>query len=150
MPVFRTNWITAGVLNNLYSGRYWAKKTNSEYVPYPTNILMSGSDKSVEDLIASTDKGIYVIRFWYIRSVDPKQMLMTGLTRDGVFLIENGKIKTAINNFRFNESPVNILNNIADMSVSEKVVGSETGDEKIVVPALKLSEFNFSTISDAI
>jgi len=149
MPTFKTQWINDGVLKNLYSGRYWAKKTNSEYVPYPTNILMSGSGKSVEELIASTDKGIYVMRFWYIRSVDPKQILMTGLTRDGVFLIENGKIKTAINNFRFNESPVNILNNILDMSASEKVVGSETGDEKIVVPALKLSEFNFSTISDA-
>jgi len=149
MPVFKTQWIKDGVLKNLYSGRYWAKKTNSQYIPYPTNILMSGSDKTVEDLIASTDKGIYVLRFWYIRSVDPKQILMTGLTRDGVFLIENGKIKAAINNFRFNESPVNILNNIVDMSKSEKVVGSETGDEKIVVPALKLSEFNFSTISDA-
>lgn len=150
MPVFKTEWITDGVLKNLYTGRFWAKKTNSDYVPYPTNILMKGSGKSVEDLIASTEKGIYVLRFWYIRSVDPKQLLLTGLTRDGVFLIENGKIKSAINNFRFNESPVNILNNIIDMSVSEKVVGGETGEEKIVVPALKLSEFNFSTISDAI
>ncbi|MEO6693776.1 MAG: TldD/PmbA family protein [Ignavibacteria bacterium] len=149
MPVFKTQWISDGILKNLYSGRYWAKKTNSDYVPYPTNILMTGSDKSVEDLIASTEKGIYVMRFWYIRTVDPKQILMTGLTRDGVFLIENGKIVSAINNFRFNESPVNILNNIIDMSAAEKVVGSETGDEKIVVPALKLSEFNFSTVSDA-
>ncbi|MBK8550161.1 MAG: hypothetical protein IPL53_03535 [Ignavibacteria bacterium] len=149
-PVIKRNWITDGVLNNLYSGRYWAKKTNTDYVPFPTNIIMTGSDNSLEDLIASTDKGIYVVRFWYIRSVDPKQILLTGLTRDGVFLIENGKIKHAINNFRFNESPVNVLNNIVDMSVSEKVVGSETGKAKIVVPALKLSEFNFSTISEAI
>lgn len=149
-PVIKRNWISDGELNNLFSERYWAKKTKTDYVPFPTNIIMTGSANSVENLIASTEKGIYVVRFWYIRSVDPKQILLTGLTRDGVFLIENGKIKHAINNFRFNESPVNVLNNIVDMSVSEKVVGSETGKAKIVVPALKLSEFNFSTISDAI
>lgn len=149
IPVFRTEWIKDGVLKNLYSNRYWAEKTNTEFVSYPNNIYMEGTDKSIEDLIASTENGIYVNRLWYIRDVDPSKMLMTGLTRDGVFLIENGKIKHAINNFRFNESPVNILSNITDMSFTEKVVGSETGDAKIVVPALKLSEFNFSTISDA-
>jgi len=148
-PVIKKDWITNGVLNNLFANRYWAKKTNSEYIPSPTNFIMKGTDKSVEDLIASTEKGIYVTRLWYIRDVDPSQLLLTGLTRDGVFLIENGKIKHAINNFRFNESPINILNNIIDMSVTEKVMGSETDDSAIVVPALKLSEFNFSTISDA-
>ncbi len=150
MPIVKRNWITNGVLDNLFTSRYWAKKTGGENVPYPTNIIMTGTNKSTEDLIASTEKGIYVIRFWYIRTVDPSQILLTGLTRDGVFLIEDGKIKHSINNFRFNESPVNVLNNIVDMSVSEKVVGSESGEAKIVVPALKLSEFNFSTISDAI
>ena len=149
IPVYKTEWITNGILKNLFTGRYWAQKTNSEYIPYPGNIYMKGTDKSVEDLIASTEKGIYVSRFWYIRNVDPRQILFTGLTRDGVFLIENGKIKAPVNNFRFNESPMNMLNNILDMSVSEKVVGSETGDAKLVVPALKLSEFNFSTVSDS-
>lgn len=148
-PVYRREWFKDGILKNLFSGRYWAKKTNSDYIPYPNNIIMEGSNKSVEDLIASTENGIYVTRFWYIRGVDQRQILLTGLTRDGVFLIENGKIKNAINNFRFNESPVNVLKNVIDMSVTEKVVGSETGDARIVVPALKLSEFNFSTISDA-
>lgn len=149
-PMKKTRWITKGILENLYSGRYWAKKTNSEYIPYPSNILMSGSDKSVEELISSTENGIYVTRFWYIRTLDPQQLLMTGLTRDGVFLIKNGKIKDAINNYRFNESPINILNNIVDMSIAERIGGSESEDSKIVVPALKLSEFNFSTVSDAI
>lgn len=149
-PVGKCEWINNGVLKNLVTGRYWAKKTDSEYVPYPGNIIMNGTNKSVEDLIASTEKGIFVTRFWYIRSVDEKQVLLTGLTRDGVFLIENGKIKHAINNFRFNDSPINMLKHIVDMSETEKVVGSETGDSKIVVPALKLSEFNFSTISDAV
>lgn len=150
IPYKKVEWISNGILKNLYSNRYWAEKTNSEYVPYPGNIIMTGKNKSVEDLISSTENGIFVTRLWYIRSVDPRQILLTGLTRDGVFLIENGKIKTAVNNFRFNESPVNILNNVIDMSISEKVVGSESGNAKIVVPALKLSEFNFSTVSDAI
>jgi predicted Zn-dependent protease len=148
-PLYKRNWITGGILNNLYTTRYWAKKTESEYVPFPTNVLMTGTDKSIDDLISSTERGIFVTRLWYIRSVDRKQMLLTGLTRDGVFLIEDGKIKHPVNNFRFNESPANVLNNIVDMSVSEKSVGSETGEAKLVVPALKLSEFNFSTVSDA-
>ncbi|MBV6478964.1 MAG: hypothetical protein HGGPFJEG_01724 [Ignavibacteria bacterium] len=150
LPVKRTNWISGGTLENLFMNRYWAEKKNSEPVPFPGNLIMEGSTKSLEDLIESTEKGIFVTRFWYIRQVDPKQALLTGLTRDGVFLIENGKITSAINNFRFNESPLNVLNNIIDMSTSEKSSGSETGDSKIVVPAMKLSGFNFSTVSDAI
>jgi predicted Zn-dependent protease len=149
IAVNKTNWFNEGVLENLYSSRFWAKKTGSQYVPFPSNVIMNGTDKSVEDLISETETGIFVTRLWYIRSVDAKQMLLTGLTRDGVFLIENGKIKHPINNFRFNESPVNVMKNVIDMSVAEKIVGSETGDSNIVVPALKLSEFNFSTISEA-
>ncbi len=150
VPLNKTEWISKGILKNLFSNRYWAEKTKTKYIPYPSNIIMKGTDKSVEDLIASTEKGIYVSRFWYIRQVDPRQILLTGLTRDGVFLIENGKIKSSVNNFRFNESPLNVLKHVIDLSVSEKVVGSETYDSKIVVPALKLSEFNFSSVSDAI
>lgn len=150
IPVHRTEWIENGILKNLYSSIYWAQKTNSEYVPYPVNVIMKGTNKSVEDLIASTENGIFVSRFWYIRAVDPKQILLTGLTRDGVFLIENGKLKKPLYNFRFNESPVNVLNKIIDMSTAEKSVGSESGDSRIIVPALKLSEFNFSTVSEAV
>ncbi|MDZ4711846.1 MAG: metallopeptidase TldD-related protein [bacterium] len=149
-PVGRTEWYSEGILKNLFSNRYWANKKGSEYVPYPSNVIMSGGNKTVDELIASTESGVFVTRLWYIRTVDQRQILLTGLTRDGVFLIENGKITKSINNYRFNESPLNILNNIIDMSASEKVVGSETGDTKIVVPALKISEFNFSTISDAV
>lgn len=150
IPLYKTEWLSKGILKNLFSSRYWAEKSNTQYVPYPSNIIMKGTDKSVEDLISTTEKGIYVSRFWYIRQVDPRQILLTGLTRDGVFLIENGKIVSPVNNFRFNESPMNVLKNVIDLSVSEKSVGSETGDAKIVVPALKLSEFNFSSVSDAI
>jgi predicted Zn-dependent protease len=149
-PVGKKYWIKDGVLENLYTSRYWAEKSGKEHVPYPTNAIMTGTGKSVEDLIASTERGIFVTRFWYIRSVDPRQMLLTGLTRDGVFLIENGKISHPVNNFRFNESPANVLEKVVDMSVPEKSVGSENINARTVVPALKLEDFNFSTISEAI
>jgi predicted Zn-dependent protease len=149
-PVRKISWISNGVLENLFTSRYWAEKSGKEHVPYPTNLIMQGLDKSVEDLIASTERGVFVTRFWYIRSVDPRQMLLTGLTRDGVFLIENGRISYPVNNFRFNESPVNVLEKIIDMSTAEKVVGSENVNARTVVPAIKVRDFNFSTISDAV
>ncbi len=149
-PVGKTAWISNGVLENLHTSRYWAQKKGREHIPYPTNLIMQGTDKSVEDLIASTERGVFVTRFWYIRSVDPKQILLTGLTRDGVFLIENGKISHPVNNFRFNESPVSVLDKVLDMSSAEKVVGSENINARTVVPAIKVRDFNFSTISDAI
>lgn len=150
IPNIKTSWYENGVLKNLYTGRYWAQKTSSPVVPFPANIIMNGSDKSLEDLIKSTDKGILVIRLWYIRSVDPRSILLTGLTRDGIFYVENGEVKYPVKNFRFNESPANMLSNVVDMSKAEKVVGSETGSSKIVVPDLKVEEFNFSSVSDAV
>ncbi|MBX7043108.1 MAG: TldD/PmbA family protein [Ignavibacteria bacterium] len=149
-PVDKTVWVKDGVLENLYTSRYWAKKTGKTHNPHPTNLIMKGTDSSVEDLIASTERGVFVTRFWYIRVVDRKQMLLTGLTRDGVFLIENGKITYPVNNFRFNESPANVLQNVVDMSSAEKAVGSENVNSRIVVPALKVKDFNFSTISEAV
>ena len=149
-PVDKTVWVRDGVLENLFTSRYWAKKTGKAHNPHPTNLIMKGNGKSVEDLIASTERGVFVTRFWYIRTVDRKQMLLTGLTRDGVFLIENGKITYPVNNFRFNESPAHVLQSVVDMSSGEKAVGSENINSRIVVPALKVRDFNFSTISEAV
>ena len=101
----------------------------------------------MEDLIASTDKGILVTRFWYIRAVDPKTVLLTGLTRDGTLLIENGKIAYPIKNFRFNESPVVMLKNIDAMS---KPLRMQSGGSANLIPALKVKEFTFSSLSDAV
>lgn len=150
LPNLKTIWYENGILKNLHTNRFWAEKTNSPYTPYPANIIMQGSDKSLEDLIKSTDKGVFVVRLWYIRSVDPKKILLTGLSRDGIFYIENGEIKYPIKNFRFNESPANVLKNLTDMSREEKVIGAETESMKIIVPDIKVEEFNFSTLSDAI
>jgi predicted Zn-dependent protease len=110
---------------------------------------MEGGQGSVEDLVGSTEKGVLVRRLWYIRDLNPMILLLTGLTRDGVFRIEKGRISHPVNNFRFNESPVNVLRNIAAMSKAGRAVGGETG-QSCFVPALKVKEFNFSSVSDAV
>ncbi len=143
-------WFENGTLRNLHRNRFWAEKTSQPSVPYPSNIIMQGGTKSVEQLIAESDDAILVTRFWYIRTVDPRTMLFTGLTRDGVFEVKNGKITRPVKNFRFNESPMNIFKNIIELGAPEKAVGSETGDYPIVVPAIKAANFNFSSLSDAI
>jgi predicted Zn-dependent protease len=102
----RQDIIKDGKIANLDYSLFWAKKQNKRAVGSPGNIIMAGTNKSTEELIANTKKGILVTRTWYIRMVDPQSVLLTGLTRDGTFYIENGKIKHPIKNFRFNESPV--------------------------------------------
>jgi predicted Zn-dependent protease len=150
VPYGRVEWFTNGVLKNLHRGRYWAEKTGQPLIPYPSNIIMQGGTKSVDELIAGSEDAVLVTRFWYIRTVDPKTMLLTGLTRDGVFEIKNGRITRPVKNFRFNESPVNILKNIIELGMGEKAVGSETENFPIYVPAMKVANFNFSSLSDAI
>jgi predicted Zn-dependent protease len=150
LPRKRTVWFENGILKNLHMNRYWAENTSKEPVSYPSNLILTGSDKSVEQLIAETDYAILVTRFWYIRTVEQKTMLVTGLTRDGVFEVKEGKIKRPIKNFRFNEAPINVLKNLVDMSKPEKASGSENEWLQIYVPALKVTDFNFSSLSDAI
>ena len=147
MPSSKIQWVENGVLKNLRYSRYWAQEQKKEAFPFPTNIIMQGGNTSIDDLIASTDNGILVTRFWYIRDVDPKTMLLTGLTRDGLFWIEKGKISHPIKNFRFNESPVAMLKNIEMMS---KAVRSQNGGTASLIPALKVKDFTFSSLSDAV
>ncbi len=149
-PVNKTMWIENGVLKNLSRNRFWAIKSGQKVVPGPSNIIMLGSDKSLEQLIAETDYAILITRFWYIRTVDPQSMLLTGLTRDGLFEVVDGQIKRAVKNFRFNESPMNVLNNILDIGQAENAVGSETDSTQLFVPSLRVKDFNFSSLSDAI
>ena len=149
-PREKTVWFEKGVLKNLARGRFWAEKTGQPVVPYYANLIMEGSDKTLDEMIASSDKAILVTRFWYIRSVDPRTVLLTGLTRDGVFEISNGKITAAVKNFRFNDSPVNVLKNVIEIGKAENAVGGETGDLQMYVPPLKVKDFYFSSLSDAI
>ena len=149
-PREKTVWFEKGILKNLARGRFWAQKTGQPVVPYYSNLIMEGTNKTLDEMIASTDKGILVTRFWYIRSVDPRTVLLTGLTRDGVYEITGGKITGSVKNFRFNDSPVNVLKNVIEIGEAENAVGSETGDLQIFVPPLKVKDFYFSSLSDSI
>ena len=139
----RTSWIDKGVVSNLYYSRYWAEKMKKPATPFPTNMIMAGGSGTSADMIKDVARGILVTRFWYIRFVDPQTLLLTGLTRDGTFLIENGAIKHAIKNFRFNESPIIMLNNLEAMGKPIRVQGS-------MVPPLRIRDFTFTSLSDAV
>lgn len=143
MALKRTDWVKNGVVKNLAYSRYWAGKKGVEAVPFGRSMVIEGGTQSLQDLIKSTEKGILVTRFWYIRSVDPQTLLLTGLTRDGTFYIENGEIKFPIKNFRFNESPIIMLNNVEALG---KPVRTASG----MIPPMKIKDFTFSSLSDAI
>ncbi|MES2653760.1 MAG: TldD/PmbA family protein [Bacteroidota bacterium] len=139
----RTQWVEKGVVKNLAYSRFWAAKKGVEPLPFGRGMVIEGGTQSLQDLIKSTEKGILVTRFWYIRSVDPQTLLLTGLTRDGTFYIENGEIKFPIKNFRFNESPIIMLNNVEALG---KPVRTGSG----MIPPMKIKDFTFSSLSDAI
>jgi predicted Zn-dependent protease len=145
----RRSWIEKGVVKNLFYSRYWAAKQNREAVPFPANFIMEGGTASVDDLVRDTPRGVLVTRTWYIRFVDPQTLLLTGLTRDGTFYIENGRIKHAVKNFRFNESPVIMLNNLDALGRPERVRNIETGVNSLI-PAMRIRDFTFSSLSDAV
>jgi predicted Zn-dependent protease len=142
-PQEKTFWIENGVVKNMYYSRFWAEKKGVKAVTPPSSFIMVGGTQSLAELIKGTEKGILVTRFWYIRAVDPQTLLYTGLTRDGTFYIEKGQIKYPVKNFRFNESPVIMLNNLEAMGVPTRVGGC-------LVPALKIRDFTFSSLSDAV
>lgn len=142
-PLKKTTWIENGVVKNLAYSRFWAQKKGVDPVPFPNGFIMQGGDASLEDLIKGTKKGILVTRLWYIRSVDPQTLLYTGLTRDGTFYIENGKIKYPVKNFRFNESPIIMLNNLETLGKQVRIDGN-------LVPYMKIRDFTFTSLSDAV
>lgn len=148
-PLERTTWIDKGVVKNLSYSRFWAQKQGKEPGPFGSNIIMEGGTASTEDLIRSTERGILVTRLWYIRLVDPQTLLVTGLTRDGTFYIENGKIKYPVKNFRFNESPVIMLNNVEALGKPERTISVESY-RSYVIPPMKIRDFTFTSLSDAV
>lgn len=152
MPTQKVTWIENGVVKNLAYDRFWAEKSGKAPVNAGGTLAMTGGTSSMEEMIASTERGILVTRFWYIRGVDPRTILFTGLTRDGTFLIENGKVTRPVKNLRYNESPIFMLNNLMAMGRPERVSASESGGpgQAIIVPPLKCRDFNFTSTSDAI
>lgn len=144
LPLEPIDWVENGVLRNLFYTRFWAEEQGVEPTGFPTTLLMSGGEGDVEDLIAGTERGVLVTRFWYIRAVDPRTLVYTGLTRDGTFLIEDGEIAHPVNNFRWNDSPLFVLRNLEAMSRPVRV------DASVEVPAIRAREFNFSSVSEAV
>jgi len=145
----KINWIEKGVIKNLYTSRFWAQKKNIKSIPSPDRMIMEGGKASLEELIKGTEKGILVTRLWYIRTVDPQTLLLTGLTRDGTFYIENGQIKFPIKNLRFNESPIIMLNNIDELGIPERCVSDESTNH-YVLPPMRIRDFTFTSLSDAV
>lgn len=149
LPLSRQIWVENGVLKQLFYTRFWAQKQGKQPTGFPSSIKMAGGTTSMDDMIKSTPRGILVTRLWYLRQVDPRTILYTGLTRDGTFLIENGKVSKAIKNFRFNESPLFLLNNLEAISPAVRIGGTESGFPT-VMPAIKARDFNFTSLSDAV
>ncbi|WP_151087071.1 TldD/PmbA family protein [Hymenobacter baengnokdamensis] len=143
LPTQRLSWVEKGIVKNLYYSRFWAEKNKVAPTAYPSGFVMSGGTQSTAELIKGTAKGILVTRLWYIREVDPQTLLYTGLTRDGTFYIENGAIKFPIKNMRFNESPIIMLNNVEAIGRPVRLAGC-------LVPPLKIRDFTFTSLSDAI
>jgi predicted Zn-dependent protease len=149
LPIRRQVWIENGVLKNLVYSRFWAQRQSKEPTGFPTTMRMSGGDATVDQMIASTQRGVLITRLWYLRQVDPRTILFTGLTRDGTFLIENGLLTRSLRNFRFNESPLFILNNIEQMGQPVRIAGTEGGGN-LMIPPLKVRDFNFTSLSEAV
>ncbi len=142
-PLEKIAWVENGAVKNMFYSRYWAEKQGVQPVARPQGFIFEGGDQSLADMIRNTERGVLVTRFWYIRAVDPQTLLYTGLTRDGTFYIEDGKIKFPVKNFRFNESPIIMLNNIEAMGKPERTGGN-------MVPPMKIRDFTFSSLSDAV
>ncbi len=149
LPLGRQVWIENGVLKQLYYSRFWAKKQGKTATGAPSSLKMAGGTQSVDDLVRGTERGVLVTRLWYLREVDPRTILYTGLTRDGTFLVENGKVTKALRNFRFNESPLFMLNNLEALGRPERLAGTEGGGD-VVMPALKVRDFDFTSLSEAV
>lgn len=152
-PAARTAWITDGELTNLYRSRSWGRRTDAPHRQMIDNLLLSSPDgtKDLDEMIASTKRGLLVTCLWYIRIVDPQTLLLTGLTRDGVYLIEDGEVRGVVNNFRFNESPVDLLARVAEVGASVPTLPREWSDDftRAAMPVLRIPDFNMSTVSQA-
>ncbi|MGH7641507.1 MAG: metallopeptidase TldD-related protein [Candidatus Dormibacteria bacterium] len=144
-------WVDGGVQQELICPRRWAKDHGHPVRPDVDNLAMSGTDTTLEQMIASTERALLVTSLWYIRDVDHANLLLTGLTRDGVFLIERGEVVGAVNNFRFNESPVGVLQRTVEIGRPELAFSREIGDEVFIkAPPIRVENFFMSSVSDAI
>jgi predicted Zn-dependent protease len=151
LAIAPTEWVKDGTLTNLTRSRYWASKSGKHPQPGPNNLIMDGGTMLPEDYLTNIKEGLLVTSFWYIRDVDDTTLLKTGLTRDGLFWVEDGKIQHGVENFRWNESPLSMLQNVIDFSKPVVTAPRDGWDGMpMYVPMLYVSGFNFASQSDAI
>jgi predicted Zn-dependent protease len=153
-PIGRTEFLRHGSLVGLLSTRAAAAELGQTFTPPVDNLVLAGGDdaRSVDDLVASVDRGLLLTSQWYLRPVDPMTMLLTGLTRDGVFLIERGQVTAAVNNFRFNVSPLDVLRHGVDVGRTERCLSREWSDwfTRTAMPPMTVEGFNMSSVSKAL
>ena len=154
LPLGRTDWVRDGRLTSLLQSRHSAALTGQPVTPMIDNLVLDVAEGhgSIEDVVAGTERGLLLTCLWYIREVDPQVLLLTGLTRDGVYLVEDGEITGEVNNFRFNESPVDLLNRFTHASATVPSFSREWGDDyfsRTATPALRVPDFNMSSVSQA-
>lgn len=146
----RTEWVRDGRLEKLFTPRYWAERVGSSPVPYVNNLIVAGDGPPMNTMIAETSKALLVTSLWYIRMVDPQTALQTGLTRDGVFLVENGEVKGAVNNFRWNMSPIAAFAQAVQIGQSGMALPREHDEFlRAKAPPLRIERFNMSSVSQA-
>ncbi len=152
-PIGRCALLTNGVISNLLHTRGSAAEFGEKFVPMADNLILTGgrSGRTTEDLVRGVRRGLLVTSQWYLRDVDPMTMLLTGLTRDGVFLVENGEITGAVNNFRFNMSPLDVLRQASDVGGTVPALSREWSDwfTRSAMPPLRVDGFNMSSVSKA-
>jgi predicted Zn-dependent protease len=151
MDIGRVDWIRDGVIDALAYPRAAAAEFDAPVAVPADNLLMTGGTASLDEMIAGTERGLLLTTLWYIREVDPTVLLLTGLTRDGVYLIEDGEVTAAVNNFRFNESPLDLLRRATEAGLSEVNLPREWGDwaTRAAMPSLRIPDFHMSSVSQA-
>ena len=151
MEINQVDWIRNGVINALAYPRATAARYDERVAVAAENIVMTGGSAGLADMIASTERGLLLTTLWYIREVDPTTLLLTGLTRDGVYLVEDGEVTAAVNNFRFNESPLDLLRRATEAGASQKTLPREWGDwvTRAAMPSLRIPDFHMSSVSQA-
>lgn len=153
LPLSATDWVREGTLTRLSTTRHSAGLTGLPVAPIIGNLILDGGeDRSLEEMVAATERGLLLTCLWYIREVDPATLLLTGLTRDGVYLVENGQVVGEVNNFRFNESPVDLLSRATEAGRTEKTLPREWSDwfTRAAMPALRVPDFNMSSVSQGV
>ncbi|MCV7354205.1 metallopeptidase TldD-related protein [Mycolicibacterium fluoranthenivorans] len=151
LDIGRVDWLRDGVINALAYPRSAAAEFGVPVSVPADNLLMTGGSASLAEMIAGTERGLLLTTLWYIRTVDPAVLLLTGLTRDGVYLIEDGEVRAAVNNFRFNESPLDLLRRATEAGIAEPNLPREWGDwaTRATMPSLRIPDFHMSSVSQA-